>query len=243
MRSRQFIELLGSLLVLVCLAGPIYASSLAKQVVIHRDQWGVPHIRGESDAAVMFGSAWAQSEDHFWQLEDTYIKALGRYAEVVGDSGVQSDLDVALFEIVESSQRDFTLLPLEIQTLARAFADGYNFFLEHNPDVTPRLITRMEPWHVLAFERFMILPTLGWCGTCAVPRGDAIGSRGARIARLESMGHWARPHSQRHRNAVHQSPSTLVWLRHVHRDAREERFRLGFFRSNVSGCTVPNRRF
>ena len=121
---------------------------------------GVPHIRGESDAAVVFGSAWAQSEDHFWQLEDTYIKALGRYAELVGDSGVSSDLDVALFDIVGSSQRDFLRFPLEIKTLARAFADGYNFFLERNPDVTPRLITRMEPWHVLAFERYMMLPRL-----------------------------------------------------------------------------------
>ena len=127
MRLRQIIESLSRLIILFSLAGPAYASSLANQVVIHRDQWGVPHIRGESDAAVMFGSAWAQSEDHFWQLEDTYIKALGRYAEVMGESGVESDLDVALFEIVESSQRDFTSLPLEIQTLARAFAEGYNF--------------------------------------------------------------------------------------------------------------------
>jgi acyl-homoserine-lactone acylase len=188
MRSRQFIELLGSLLVLVCLAGPIYASSLAKQVVIHRDQWGVPHIRGESDAAVMFGSAWAQSEDHFWQLEDIYIKALGRYAEVVGDSGVQSDLDVALFEIVESSQRDFTSLPLEIQTLARAFADGYNFFLEHNPDVTPRLITRMEPWHVLAFERFMILGRL--VGAAHAPSREVTQLEAEELASLGS-NQWA----------------------------------------------------
>ena len=88
MRSLLLIGLLESLLILFCFTGSAVASPLAKQVVIHRDQWGVPHIRGESDAAVVFGSAWAQSEDHFWQLEDTYIKALGRYAELVGDSGV-----------------------------------------------------------------------------------------------------------------------------------------------------------
>ena len=115
MRLRQFSELLSRLLILFCLADLASASQLAKQVVINRDQWGVPHIRGESDAAVVFGSAWAQSEDHFWQLEDTYIKALGRHAEIVGDSGIRSDLDVALFDIVGSSQRDFTSLPAEIQ--------------------------------------------------------------------------------------------------------------------------------
>ena len=73
MRSRQFIELLSSLLILFCLAGPAYASPLAKQVIIHRDEWGVPHIRGESDAAVVFGSAWAQSEDHFWPVSYTHL--------------------------------------------------------------------------------------------------------------------------------------------------------------------------
>ena len=85
MRSFLFIGSLKSLLTFFILADSAVASPLAKQVVIHRDEWGVPHIRGESDAAVVFGSAWAQSEDHFWQLEDTYIKALGRYAELVGD--------------------------------------------------------------------------------------------------------------------------------------------------------------
>ena len=188
MRSFLFIGSLKGLLTFYILAGSAVASPLAKQVVIHRDEWGVPHIRGESDAAVVFGSAWAQSEDHFWQLEDTYIKALGRYAELVGDSGVSSDLDVALFDIVGSSQRDFTSLPLEIKTLARAFADGYNFFLERNPDVTPRLITRMEPWHVLAFERYMILPRL--LGAAHAPSREMTPLEAEELASLGS-NQWA----------------------------------------------------
>lgn len=188
MRLREFSELLSRLLILFCLADLASASQLAKQVVINRDQWGVPHIRGESDAAVVFGSAWAQSEDHFWQLEDTYIKALGRHAEIVGDSGIRSDLDVALFDIVGSSQRDFTSLPAEIQTLARAFADGYNFFLEHNPEVTPRLISRMEPWHVLAFERYMILPRL--LGAAHAPSREVTRSEAEELASLGS-NQWA----------------------------------------------------
>ena len=63
MRSFLFIGSLKSLLTFLILAGSAVASTLEKQVVIHRDEWGVPHIRGESDAAVVFGSAWAQSED------------------------------------------------------------------------------------------------------------------------------------------------------------------------------------
>ena len=153
----------GLLLLLAALdlaASEAATPPLASDVVIHRDEWGVPHIRGKSDAAVVFGSAWAQCEDHFWQLEDTYIKALGRSAEVSGVSGLQHDIDVALFEITSRAERDFSTQPEEIQTLASAFAQGYNFYLERHPEVTPRLLTHMEPWHVLAFERYMMLPRL-----------------------------------------------------------------------------------
>ncbi len=50
---------------------------LAKSVTIQRDEWGVPHISGPTDAATAFGLAYAQAEDFFWQVEDTYIQALG----------------------------------------------------------------------------------------------------------------------------------------------------------------------
>lgn len=156
---RKIPRVLG-LLLTVCSYDLVAAPQLASEVVIHRDEWGVPHIRGESDAAVVFGSAWAQCEDHFWQLEDTYIRALGRSAEIYGEPGLRSDMDVAMFDIVGSAQRDFATLPKEIRTLATAFAEGYNFYLERHPEVTPRILTRMEPWHVLAFERYMILPRL-----------------------------------------------------------------------------------
>ncbi|MDA1076205.1 MAG: penicillin acylase family protein, partial [Proteobacteria bacterium] len=74
-----------ALLLLLFSSGLGAAPQLASDVVIHRDTWGVPHIRGKTDAAVVFGSAWAQCEDHFWQLEETYIKALGLSAQVSGE--------------------------------------------------------------------------------------------------------------------------------------------------------------
>lgn len=142
----------------------------ADQVTIHRDTWGVPHIDGETDAAVAFGSAWSQCEDHFFQLEDTYVQALGRYAELVGERGLRSDLEVAAFELVATSQRDLPQLPQEIQRIATAFAAGYNYFLASRPDVKPRLLERMEPWHVLAYERFQILGRL--LGAAHAPRRE-----------------------------------------------------------------------
>ena len=160
----------------------------ASQVVIHRDEWGVPHVRAPTDAAVVFGSAYSQCEDHFFQLEDTYIKALGRYAEIVGESGVRGDLEVALFELVASSRRDFGELPLPIQRISEAFAAGYNYYLRLHPDEKPRMLARMEPFHVLLFERYMILGRL--LGAAHAPRRQ-LGSMAEELASSLGSNQWA----------------------------------------------------
>jgi len=160
----------------------------ASQVTIHRDEWGVPHLYGKTDAAVCFASAYAQCEDHFWQLEDTYIKAIGRYAEVVGAPGLQGDLENALFDIVASSKRDFPNLPAAIQSMCAAFAAGYNHYLAKNPAVTPRMITKMEPYHLLCYERFMILGRL--LGAAHASRGD-LGPLAEEIKASQGSNQWA----------------------------------------------------
>ena len=95
--SRILAPILWLCCTLSCLwAGEIFATEitaeqLAQQVRIHRDAYGVPHILGNSDASVFFGFGYAQAEDYFWQVEDSYILALGRYAEVHGPPGLNSD--------------------------------------------------------------------------------------------------------------------------------------------------------
>jgi acyl-homoserine-lactone acylase len=130
---------------------------LAATVVIYRDSFGVPHIDAHTDAGAIFGFAYAQAEDYFWQLEDTYILALGRYSEVHGYGGLNSDKLNRSFEIVKSSLEDFPKLDPEDQHLCAAFAAGLNYYLQKNPQVKPRLISQFEPWHVMAFGRHVAL--------------------------------------------------------------------------------------
>lgn len=47
--------------------------NLARSVTIYRDSFGVPHIFGKTDAAVVFGLMYAECEDNFWQLETDFI--------------------------------------------------------------------------------------------------------------------------------------------------------------------------
>jgi penicillin amidase len=135
----------------------IEPQQLAAAVVIYRDRYGVPHIDGQTDAAAIFGFAYAQAEDYFWQVEDTYIMALGRYSEVHGPKGLNSDKLNHAFEIVRKSQEDFAKLGPAEQQLCAAFVAGLNYYLEKNPQVKPRLIAHFEPWHVIAFARHIAL--------------------------------------------------------------------------------------
>jgi acyl-homoserine lactone acylase PvdQ len=133
------------------------AKSLASSVTIHRDEWGVPHIYGPTDASTSFGLAYAQAEDYFWQIEDTYIQSLGRYAEVVGPSGLGSDVLMRLYEVPARSKADYDTLDPQLKAIGTAYAAGLNYFLEKHPQVKPRLIKHFEPWFVVAFDRFTML--------------------------------------------------------------------------------------
>jgi penicillin amidase len=136
---------------------PLDPDALATAVVIYRDRYGVPHIDGQTDEATVFGFAYAQAEDYFWQVEDTYIMALGRYSEVYGPRGLNSDKLNHAFEIPRGAQEDFAQLEPADQQICAAFAAGLNYYLLKNPQVHPRLITHFEPWHIVAFGRHVAL--------------------------------------------------------------------------------------
>ncbi|HMS03834.1 MAG TPA: penicillin acylase family protein, partial [Gemmatimonadaceae bacterium] len=124
----------------------------AERVTITRDRWGVPHVRGATDADVVFGAMYAQAEDDFNRIEVNYLNAMGRLAEAEGESAVWSDLRMKLFINPDSMQARYAASPDSLRRLMDAFADGLNYFLHTHAEVTPRVLTRFEPWMALTFS-------------------------------------------------------------------------------------------
>src|SRR5215207_7631168 len=60
----------------------------ARAVTITRDDWGIAHVRGATDADAVFGAIYAQAEDDFNRVETNYVNAMGRLAEAEGESAV-----------------------------------------------------------------------------------------------------------------------------------------------------------
>src|ERR1700683_4242321 len=123
----------------------------ARNVTITRDDWGIAHIYGKTDADTVFGTEYAQAEDDFNRVETNYINAMGRLAEAEGESRIYQDLRMKIFIDREALQREYTESPAWLQKLMNSFADGLNFYLYKHPEVTPRVIRRFEPWMALSF--------------------------------------------------------------------------------------------
>jgi acyl-homoserine-lactone acylase len=131
-------------------------AALAKTVTIHRDSFGVPHVYGPTDASCVFGFIYAQAEDNFWQIEDSYLRSLGRAAEVYGEKALPDDMVNRALGITTLSKEEYQTASPKTKEICQAIADGLNYYLAVNTQVKPRLITRFEPWHPLAFRRFIL---------------------------------------------------------------------------------------
>ena len=190
----------------------------AKNVTIIRDDWGIAHVYGKTDADAVFGMEYAQAEDDFNRIETNYLNSLGRLAEAQGESAIFQDLRQRLFINPDSLRAEYRTSPPWLKKLMDAFADGLNYFLYKHPAVQPRVITRFEPWMALSFTEGSIggdiesinvrdLAALyGDSAHAARTSGDAddfeldpSGSNGIAIApRLTATGHallWINPHT------------------------------------------------
>jgi acyl-homoserine-lactone acylase len=121
----------------------------AKAVSIVRDNWGIPHIYGKTDADVVFGLLYAQCEDDFKRVEMNYIEKLGRTAEVKGESEIFNDLQIRMLIDSAEAKKDYQNSPAWLKKLMDAYADGINYYLYTHSSVKPALLTYFHPWYTL----------------------------------------------------------------------------------------------
>ncbi|MEA3036703.1 MAG: acyl-homoserine-lactone acylase [Sphingomonadales bacterium] len=123
----------------------------AARVTIVRDDWGIAHVRGGTDADAVFGMIYAQAEDDFNRVETNYMIALGRTAEAEGEKAIWADLRARLYMDPADLQARYRASPAWLRRLMDAWADGLNYYLATHPEVRPRAIRRFEPWMALSF--------------------------------------------------------------------------------------------
>ena len=132
---------------------------------IIRDEWGIPHIYGKTDADAVFGLMYAQCEENFFQIENNYLEMLGRSAEAPnkGLSQMQgdkyADLMMKLIQDSAAAINDFNRSPSWFKKLLIAHADGINYYLYKHPEVKPKVIHYYQPWYHLMWTDGSVSPT------------------------------------------------------------------------------------
>ncbi|MDQ8754771.1 penicillin acylase family protein [Sphingosinicella sp. LHD-64] len=205
----KFLTCLALLFALV--AAPAHAQNdqarwqaQASRVTITRDDWGIAHVHGRSDADAVFGAIYAQAEDDFPRIEANLLTALGRTAEAEGESAIWQDLRQRLWIDPAELQADYRRSPDWLRALMDAWADGLNYYLAIHPETRPSALTRFEPWMALSFtegsiggdiERVDLRQLAAFYGgqeprVAAITDDEPRGSNGIAIApRLTRDGH------------------------------------------------------
>jgi acyl-homoserine-lactone acylase len=154
-------------------------NAYAARTTITRDDWGIAHVRGVSDADAVFGAIYAQAEDDFSRVEANLLTALGRSAEAEGESAVWQDLRQRLWIDPVQLQADYRRSAPWLRALMDAWAAGLNYYLATHPDVHPRALDHFEPWMALSFtegsiggdiERAELVPLAAFYGGESAPR-------------------------------------------------------------------------
>ncbi|HEX3877471.1 MAG TPA: penicillin acylase family protein, partial [Bryobacteraceae bacterium] len=122
----------------------------ARNITIVRDDWGIAHVHGKTDADAVFGMIYAQAEDDFFRMETNFITTLGRMAEVEGEGRLYQDLRMRMIVDHDVLKQRYAESPEWLKALMNAWADGLNFYLAKHPDAHPRLMTHFEPWMALS---------------------------------------------------------------------------------------------
>ena len=121
----------------------------AAQVTIYRDNYGIPHLYGKTDADAVFGLLYAECEDDFSRVEMNYIDKLGRLSEINGEKDLYNDLLTRLIIDTSEAKEDYKNSPAWLHKLMDAFADGVNYYLYKHPNIKPALLKHFEPWYAL----------------------------------------------------------------------------------------------
>jgi acyl-homoserine-lactone acylase len=132
----------------------------SKTVTIIRDNWGVPHIYGPTDASVVFGLMYAQCEENFQGIERNYLYQLGQQTEVDGAASLYTDVQLQMIADTAEAIKEYKTAAPWFKKLMNAFADGINYYLYKHPEVKPKVFKRFEPWYALMFTDGSVAATI-----------------------------------------------------------------------------------
>ena len=184
--------------------------AMADEITITRDDWGIAHVYGPTDAHAVFGAVFAQAEDDFHRIERNYLFSQGRLAEAYGEAELWGDLRMKLFIDPVEIQAMYAESPPWLAELMDAWAAGLNYYLHTHPEVEPMVLDRFEPWMALTFSEGSIGGDIERVNTAQLQAFYDDGPTGVAMAQLDieaPLIDWEEPRGS---NGIAVSPQNTV---------------------------------
>ena len=131
-------------------------SGLDELVEVYRDRWGIPHVKARSENDLFFAQGFVTAQDRLWHMDYDRYRALGRWSELAGSSGIEQDQLLRKAGMGRTAKLDCEIACPESKAMIEAYTAGGNAFIEvttalpieytildHEPE-------RWENWHCLA---------------------------------------------------------------------------------------------
>ena len=125
-------------------------------VQVWRDEWGIPHLRADNEHDAWFAQGFVTAQDRRWAMEYDRLRAVGRWAEAVGQFAVGQDMHMRRLRLEDAARADCQAARPRAQAMLQAYSDGVNAFVNSGAPLPAEFgITGMtpepwEPWHSLA---------------------------------------------------------------------------------------------
>ncbi len=112
---------------------PAAPAPRAYDVEVVRDNFGVPHINGKTDADAAYGLAYAHAEDDFSTLQEVLAMTRGRLGAMVGADGAKADYALALLGARETAAGAYSAYPADLRGVLDGYAAGLNRYAAQHP--------------------------------------------------------------------------------------------------------------
>ncbi len=134
----------------------------ARRVTIIRDNWGVPHIYGKTDADAVFGSLYAQCEESFAKVEENNLEMLGRLAELYGEEQLYNDLQMRLIYDTAAAITDYKRQPALVTQVAGRGSRWSELLLVHPPRCAPKIANVFQAVVCAAADEWQYIGNAKW---------------------------------------------------------------------------------
>ncbi|MCR9131742.1 MAG: penicillin acylase family protein [bacterium] len=143
----------------------IEQKALTKDVTIHWDEYGVPHLFADNESDLYYGFGYVHAQDRLWQMTISQLAAEGRFAEFFGPDLIEFDKYQRTLGIWEVAGRilEEEITQKELQIL-QAYSDGVNAYIRQNNNKLPVqfALAEMQPLEWTPRHSIAIVRLMGW---------------------------------------------------------------------------------